>query len=112
MKMVVAVIRPNKLDEVKKALEEEGIRGITISEVHGHGRQQGHSEIFRGKEYFVDMIPKSRLEVATPDDRVENVITAICKTAQTGEIGDGKIFILPMDNAYRIRTGETGVEAL
>lgn len=112
MKMVVAIIRPNKLDDVKKALEEEGVRGITIAEVRGHGRQKGHTELFRGKEYFVDLVPKTRIEVATPDGQVEGIIEAILKASRTGEVGDGKIFILPMENAYRIRTGEVGVEAL
>ncbi len=112
MKIIVAVIRPNKVEAVKAALEETGVRGLTLSEVHGHGRQKGHMEIFRGKEYKVDMLPKTRLEIAVTDTQVEGVIQALIRAARTGNVGDGKIFILPMENAYRIRTGETGVDAI
>ncbi|MCG3198256.1 MAG: P-II family nitrogen regulator [Candidatus Omnitrophica bacterium] len=112
MKIIVAVIRPSKVESVKAALEEAGIRGLTISEVRGHGRQKGHKEIFRGKEYSVDMLPKARLEVAVTDTQVEGVVQALIESARTGDVGDGKIFILPMENAYRIRTGETGVDAI
>lgn len=112
MKIIVAVIRPSKVESVKAALEEAGIRGLTISEVRGHGRQKGHKEIFRGKEYTVDMVPKARLEVAVTDTQVEGVVQALIESARTGDVGDGKIFILPMENAYRIRTGETGVDAI
>lgn len=112
MKMIIAVIRPNKVDDVKNALEGAGVKGVTFSEVKGFGRQKGHVEIFRGVEYTVDMLPKSRIEIAVLDEQVERVTDAIRNAARTGEVGDGKIFVLPMENAYRIRTGETGVEAL
>lgn len=112
MKMVVAVVRPNKLDHIKKALEEEGIRGITISEARGHGRQKGRIGISDGQGHTIDLLPKTRIGMAVHDDQVEGVIQAIIGSASTGEVGDGKIFILPMRTAYRIRTGETGADAL
>lgn len=112
MKLVIAVIRPNKLGKVKEALEEIGVKGLTIAEVKGHGRQRGHREIFRGKDYEIDLVPKNRIEVAIPDDRLDKVIQAIRTAALTGDVGDGKIFVIPMENAYRVRTGETGVDAL
>ena len=112
MKMAVAVIRPGKLNDVKEALKDAGISGITICEVQGYGRQKGHKEVFRGKEYTVDLNPKSRVEIAVSDDQVEKVIETVSTSAWTGEVGDGKIFIFPMENACRIRTGETGVDAI
>ncbi len=112
MKLVEAVIKPFKLDEVKDALSEMGIGGITVSEVKGFGRQKGHSELYRGAEYVVDFIPKVKIEIAVSDDMVAKVVEAIESTAKTGRIGDGKIFILPLEETVRIRTGEKGKEAL
>jgi nitrogen regulatory protein P-II 2 len=112
MKLIIAVIRPNKLLKVKEALEEIGVKGLTIAEVRGHGRQRGHREVFRGKEYDIDLVPKNRIEVAIPDDRLDKVVEAIRIAALTGDVGDGKIFVIPMENAYRVRTGETGLDAL
>jgi nitrogen regulatory protein PII len=106
MKLVVAIIKPFKMDEVREALNSIGIQGITISEVKGYGRQKGHTELYRGAEYVVDFIPKVKLEIAIADELVAEVVETIEKTAKTGRIGDGKIFILPMDGAVRIRTGE------
>ena len=110
--MIVAVFRPGKLNDVKEALKEAGIAGITIAEVQGHGRQKGHKEVFRGKEYTVDLNPKTRVEIAVLDDQVDKVIETVSNSARTGDVGDGKIFVFPMENACRIRTGETGVDAL
>lgn len=112
MKLVTAIIRPNKLDEIKEALSEIGITGLTITEVRGHGRQKGHKELFRGKEYIVDLLPKVRIEVALPDAKVDSVVTVLERTARTGEVGDGKIFIMDLENCVRIRTGERGEDAL
>ena len=112
MKMIEAIIKPFKLDEVKDALNEIGIEGITVSEVKGFGRQKGHTELYRGAEYVVDFIPKVKLEIAIPDELVAKVVETIQNTAKTGRIGDGKIFILPLDEALRIRTGEKGTEAI
>jgi nitrogen regulatory protein P-II 1 len=112
MKLVAAVIKPFKLDEVKDALNEIGIEGITVSEVKGFGRQKGHTELYRGAEYVVDFIPKVKIEIAISDDLVAKVVQTIEATAKTGRIGDGKIFILPMDEAVRIRTGEKGNDAV
>lgn len=112
MKMIEAIIKPFKLDEVKDALNEIGIEGITVSEVKGFGRQKGHTELYRGAEYVVDFIPKVKLEIAIPDEMVAKVVETIQNTAKTGRIGDGKIFILPLDEALRIRTGEKGTEAI
>ena len=112
MKKVEAVIKPFKLDEVKEALTEIGITGMTISEVKGFGRQKGHTELYRGAEYTIDFIPKIKLEVIVPDESVEKVVKVIVSSAKTGRIGDGKIFILPVEDAVRIRTGERGQEAL
>lgn len=112
MKMIEAIIKPFKLDEVKDALNEIGIEGITVSEVKGFGRQKGHTELYRGAEYVVDFIPKVKLEIAVPDELVAKVVETIQNTAKTGRIGDGKIFILPLDEALRIRTGEKGTEAI
>lgn len=112
MKLVEAIIKPFKLDEVKDALNEIGIEGITISEVKGFGRQKGHTELYRGAEYVVDFIPKAKLEVAVPDELVGKVVETIQNTAKTGRIGDGKIFVIGLEEAVRIRTGETGNEAI
>ncbi len=112
MKLIEAIIKPFKLDEVKDALNEIGITGITVSEVKGFGRQKGHTELYRGAEYVVDFIPKIKLEIAVNDEMVPKVVDSILNTAKTGRIGDGKIFILPMGEAVRIRTGEVGNEAI
>ena len=112
MKLITAIIKPFKLDEVRTALSEQGVQGMTVSEVKGFGRQKGHTELYRGAEYVVDFLPKVKLEVAVDDERVDVVIDAICTAASTGKIGDGKIFVAPLDQVVRIRTGETGSEAL
>ncbi len=112
MKKIDAIIKPFKLDEVKEALNEIGIQGITVSEVKGFGRQKGHTELYRGAEYVVDFIPKIKLEIIVADDLVQKVLEAIEKTAKTGRIGDGKIFVTPVEAVIRIRTGETGEDAL
>lgn len=112
MKKVDAVIKPFKLDEVKEALNEIGIQGITVSEVKGFGRQKGHTELYRGAEYVVDFIPKIKLEIIVADDIVAKVVEVIEKSAKTGRIGDGKIFVTPVETVVRIRTGETGDDAL
>ncbi len=112
MKLVEAIIKPFKLDEVKDALNEIGIEGITVSEVKGFGRQKGHTELYRGAEYVVDFIPKAILEIAVPDELVTKVVETIQNTAKTGRIGDGKIFVTGLEEAVRIRTGETGGEAI
>ena len=112
MKLIVAVIKPFKLEEVKAALADIGIEGMTVTEVKGFGRQKGHTEIYRGSEYTVDFLPKVKVEVAVDDSRVETAIDAITKAAHTGKIGDGKIFLLPIEEVVRIRTGERGTAAL
>jgi nitrogen regulatory protein P-II 2 len=112
MKFVSAIIKPFKLDEVREALSAIGVQGITITEVKGFGRQKGHTELYRGAEYAVDFLPKIKLEVAINDDVLDQVVTAIEKSAATGNIGDGKIFVFNLEQIYRIRTGENGVEAL
>lgn len=112
MKLIEAVIKPFKLDEVKDALNEIGITGITVSEVKGFGRQKGHTELYRGAEYVVDFIPKIKLEIATTDEMVPKVIDTIINAAKTGRIGDGKIFVLPLEEAVRIRTNEKGSDAI
>ena len=112
MKKIEAIIKPFKLDEVKDALIEAGITGITVSEVKGHGRQQGHTELYRGAEYVVDFLPKVKLEIFVNDEFVDITVNAILEHARTGKIGDGKIFILPVDEAIRIRTGERGKDAV
>ena len=112
MKLVVAIIKPAKLDAVREALIEIGIQGLTVSEVSGFGRQKGHTEIYRGAEYAISFVPKSKIEVAVADDQVEATVDAVRSAAESGNIGDGKIFVLDMDQAVRIRTGETGDEAL
>jgi nitrogen regulatory protein P-II 2 len=112
MKLVSAIIKPFKLDDVREALSEIGVQGITVTEVKGFGRQKGHTELYRGAEYVVDFLPKVKLEVAVNSDLTEQVIEAISKAANTGKIGDGKIFVYPLEQAVRIRTGETGPDAL
>ena len=112
MKLVIAIIKPFKLDEVRIALSALGVQGLTVTEVKGFGRQKGHTELYRGAEYVVDFLPKIRVEVAVSDEQVEPVIEAIIKAARTGKIGDGKIFVTPLDEVVRIRTGEQGDEAL
>ncbi|MBU63578.1 MAG: transcriptional regulator [Opitutae bacterium] len=112
MKLIKAIIKPFKLEEVKEALSEIGVEGMTVSEVKGFGRQKGHTEIYRGSEYTVDFLPKVKLEIAVGDDMATKVIDAIVGSSKTGKIGDGKIFIIPIDEAVRIRTGEKGEEAI
>ena len=112
MKKIEAMIKPFKLDEVKEALQEVGIKGITVIEARGFGRQNGHTELYRGAEYVVDFLPKIKLDVVVEDTMVERTVEAIIKAAHTGRIGDGKIFILPVEQVIRIRTGETGPDAL
>jgi nitrogen regulatory protein P-II 2 len=112
MKLVSAVIKPFKLDDVREALSDIGIQGVTVTEVKGFGRQKGHTELYRGAEYVVDFLPKVKIEVAIDDDMLDQVIEAITSTANTGKIGDGKIFVMPVEQVVRIRTGETGSEAL
>lgn len=112
MKLIEAIIKPFKLDEVKDALNEIGIEGITVSEVKGYGRQKGHTELYRGAEYVVDFIPKIKLEIAVSDELVSKVMDTILNTAKTGRIGDGKIFVIPLEEAVRIRTGEQGSDAI
>ena len=112
MKLIMAVIKPFRLDDVRDALFEIGIKGMTVTEVKGFGRQKGHTELYRGAEYAVDFLPKIKLEVAVPSDLVNRVIESITTAAQTGKIGDGKIFVSEIEQAIRIRTGETGPEAL
>ena len=112
MRMVMAIIKPFKLDDVREALADVGIQGITVTEVRGFGRQKGHTELYRGAEYVVDFLPKIKLEVAVADDQVERVVEAIAQSANTGKIGDGKIFVWQLDQVVRIRTGELDEDAL
>ncbi|MDQ3731576.1 MAG: P-II family nitrogen regulator [Pseudomonadota bacterium] len=112
MKFVTAIIKPFKLDDVRESLSEIGVQGLTVTEVKGFGRQKGHTELYRGAEYVVDFLPKIRLEVAVVDDQVDRVIEAITGAAKTGKIGDGKIFVTDVEQVIRIRTGETGADAL
>ena len=112
MKIVTAIIKPFKLDEVRESLGDLGVTGVTVTEVKGYGRQKGHKEIYRGAEYIVDFIPKAKMEIIVDADQVDEVIETICKAAQTGKIGDGKIFVLPVDEVVRVRTGEKGTEAI
>ena len=112
MKMVMAVIKPFKLDDVREALAEVGVAGITATEVKGFGRQKGHTELYRGAEYVVDFLPKIKIEVGVDDDLAERVIEAITRAANTGKVGDGKVFVYELEGAIRIRTGQTGPEAL
>ncbi len=112
MKMIVAYIKPFKLDEVKSAAQEIGVTGMTVTEVKGFGRQKGHTELYRGSEYHTDFIPKVKLEMVVTDDIVDTVVAAVMEKARTGKIGDGKIFVMSVDSAMRIRTGESGDEVL
>ena len=112
MKLVTAIIKPFKLEEVKIALENLGLQGLTVSEVSGFGRQRGHTEVYRGAEYTVDLVPKLRIEVLVDDADVDDVVEVVVKSAQTGRIGDGKVWTVPVDTVVRVRTGERGAEAL
>jgi len=112
MKLVTAVIKPFKLDDVREALSEIGVQGITVTEVKGFGRQKGHAELYRGAEYVVDFLPKVKVDIATSDEQLDQVIEAISKAANTGKIGDGKIFVTALEQAIRIRTGESGNDAI
>ena len=112
MKLVTAIIKPFKLDDVKGALEGRGVHGLTVSEASGYGRQKGHTEVYRGAEYTVDLVPKVRLEVVVEDEVVDQVVDAIVGAAQTGRIGDGKVWVIPVEAVVRVRTGERGSEAL
>ncbi|MCA6062069.1 P-II family nitrogen regulator [Thalassolituus marinus] len=112
MKLITAVVKPFKLDDVREALSEIGVQGITVTEVKGFGRQKGHTELYRGAEYVVDFLPKVKIDVAVADDLTEKVIEAITKAANTGKIGDGKIFVTNLEQIIRIRTGETGADAI
>lgn len=112
MKMVSAIIKPFKLDEVREALNEAGITGLTVTEVKGFGRQKGHTELYRGAEYVVDFLPKVRVDVAVLDEQLDQVVDAIVQAARTGKVGDGKIFVMPLEQVVRIRTGETDASAL
>ncbi len=112
MKKIEVIIKPFKLDDVKEALNDIGIMGMTVSEVKGYGRQKGHKEIYRGAEYVVDFMPKLKIEIVVEDERVDELIETLCKSANTGKIGDGKIFVLPVEEVVRIRTGEKGTDAI
>ena len=112
MKLVTAVIKPFKLDDVRSALETFGVHGMTVGEASGYGRQKGHTEVYRGAEYTVDLVPKLRLEIVLDDSDADDVVDVIAKSAQTGKIGDGKVWVSPVDAVVRVRTGEIGVEAL
>jgi nitrogen regulatory protein P-II 2 len=112
MKLVTAIIKPFKLEDVRNALENLGVQGMTITEVKGFGRQKGHTELYRGAEYVIDFLPKLKIEIAVSDDRLDEIVQAIQESASTGKIGDGKIFVSPLENVIRIRTGEVGEEAL
>jgi len=112
MKKIEAIIKPFKLDDVKDALEQVGVHGMTVTEVKGYGRQKGHTELYRGAEYVVDFLPKVKIEVVVPSDSAEAVIEAIRRVAATGKVGDGKIFVLPVEHVVRIRTGETDADAI
>ena len=112
MKVVVAIVKPHRLDEVKEALQDLGVNGLTTTDVEGFGRQRGHTEIYRGAEYRVDFVPKVKVEVLCDDDQVSGVVDAVAKAARTGKIGDGKVFVFDLEHVVRIRTGETGKEAL
>lgn len=112
MKLVSAILKPFKLDDVKAALQAVGVHGMTVSEVQGFGRQRGHTEVYRGQEYTIDFVPKIRIEVIATDDQVEPVVDAIINAARTDKIGDGKIWVTPLENVVRIRTGERGIDAI
>jgi nitrogen regulatory protein PII len=112
MKLIIAIIQPHRIDAVREALTETGVEGLTVSEVRGYGRQRGQKEIYRGAEYSVSYVPKLKLEIAVVAEKADDVVEAITRSARTGKIGDGKIFVLPLEAAQRIRTGEVGVQAL
>ena len=112
MKLIIAIIKPFKLDDVKQAMSDLGVHGLTVTEAKGFGRQKGHTELYRGAEYVVDFLPKLKLEIAVTDDQTDAVVDTVAKTANSGKIGDGKIFVLDLARAVRIRTGETGDDAL
>lgn len=112
MKLIIAIIKPFKLDDVREALSDVGVQGITVTEVKGFGRQRGHTELYRGAEYVVDFLPKSKIELAVSDENAERVIEAIVEAARTGQVGDGKIFVADLEHVIRIRTGETGAMAI
>jgi nitrogen regulatory protein P-II 1 len=112
VKLIVGIVKPFKLDEVKEAMKDLGVRGLTISDVQGFGRQRGHTEVYRGAEYTIDFVPKVRIEILAEDDEAERVAQQLIETARTGKIGDGKVWILSVDAVYRIRTGEAGPDAL
>jgi nitrogen regulatory protein P-II 1 len=112
MKVVVAVVKPHKLDEVKEALRDVGVSGLTTTDVEGFGRQRGHTEVYRGAEYQVDLVPKVKVEILVADDQTQGVVDAVTKAARTGKIGDGKIWVMPVEQVVRIRTGEMGQDAL
>ena len=112
MKLIVGIIKPFKLDDVKDALKDSGIHGLTISDSQGFGRQRGHTEVYRGAEYTIDFVPKVRIEVLSDDADVDRIVNLILETARTGKIGDGKVWVVPVDSVYRIRTGEAGPDAL
>jgi nitrogen regulatory protein P-II 1 len=112
MKLVIAIVKPFKVEDVKVALQEVGVAGLTVTEARGFGRQRGHTEVYRGAEYQVDFVPKSRIEIMVDDDQLDGVLDAIVKAARTGKIGDGKVAVLPLDEVVRIRTGESGPSAL
>jgi nitrogen regulatory protein P-II 1 len=112
MKKIEAIIQPFKFDEVKEALTQSGVEGMTITEVKGFGRQKGHKEIYRGSEYTVDVLPKVKIEIVAPDEKVESIVKVVLETAKTGKIGDGKVFVLPVSEAYRIRTDESNEAAV
>ena len=112
MKLVTAIIKPHKLDEVKSALESFGVQGLTVSEASGYGRQKGHTEVYRGAEYTVDLVPKVRVEVLVDDADAVDVVDVVVKAAQTGRIGDGKVWVVPIEDVVRVRTGERGIDAL
>jgi len=111
MKMLIAIIRPEKVQQTKQALSDVGVTGLTVTDVHGHGRQKGHTEFYRGAEHQVDLLPKAELQLVVNDERVDAVASAIVASAQTGKMGDGKIFVLPVEEAIRVRTGERGEDA-
>ena len=112
MKLVVAIVKPFKVEDVKAALQAYGVNGLTVTEVQGYGRQRGHKEVYRGAEYQIDFVPKVRLEVVADDDEVDAIVDRIVETARTGQIGDGKVWIVPLDEVIRIRTGEAGTDAI
>jgi nitrogen regulatory protein P-II 2 len=112
MKLITAVIKPFKVDEVRQAVADIGIQGVTVTEVHGYGRQRGHTEIYRGAEYRIDFLPKAKIELAVDDSIAEQVMEAVCNVARTGKMGDGKVWILDLEQALRVRTGETGPDAI